>query len=268
MTILPTIRGALSGNVLDPDAGLYIAALAGVGTTASSLQRRELHAFFRREKSFGRWDLLKRFYLPIWGSAAANALCLKSLTSGTFVGNVTHNLGSVSTTAPTGHFLANSTPASLGINQADASIFNLLFSGIHDFSGCGGASNSRLLTGRVGGTNRSFIPSSTSGVGTSSDSTGIFIGSRIGSELSLFQRRASGWIAPQTATTADTTALPLFAPAFVGNFNNNGSVSTGRLNPGTYGAYGYGLGMTAAQAEAFSLSLKKLSETATGLTLP
>ena len=268
MIILPSIRGSLSSNVLDPDAGLYITALENVGTTASSLQRRELHAFFRREKSFGRWDLIKRFYLPIWGSAAANAICVKSLTSGTFVGNVTHNQGSISTTAPTGHFLANATPASLGINQADASMFNLLFAGIHEFSGCGGASNSRLLLGRVGGLNRSFIPSTASGVGTSPDSTGIFIGSRIGSELSLYQRRASGWIAPQTATTADTTALPLFAPVFLGNFSNNGSASTGRTTPGTFGAFGYGLGMTAAQAEAFSLSLKNLLEISTGLTLP
>ena len=92
--------------------------------------------------------------------------------------------------------------------------------------------------------------------------------SRIGSNLSLFQRKASGWTAIGTTTNADTTALPLFAPAFLGNNNLSGAVTTGRTTVGTFGAYGYGLGMTAAQAEAFSLSLKNLIETATELILP
>lgn len=253
---------------LDPDAKGYINAVVAAGGTVSGAQRTAINTFIKGEKAASRWILQKRIYLPIWGVAAANAIDMVSLTSGTFVGNVTHNAGSVSTTAPTGHFLANATPASLGVNQADVSIWVLVASGIHEFSGCGGTSNSRLLLGRVSALNTAAIPSTTSIVPGSVDTQGINMASRIGSDLSLFQRKTSGWITPLTSTQANTTALPLFNPSFLGNFNANGVVTTARTSVGEYGSYGYGLGMTSVQAEAFSLALKSLFETATGIILP
>jgi hypothetical protein len=255
-------------NNIDPDAEGYIDAVVAAGGTVSGGQKTAINTFIKGEKAASRWILQKRIYLPIWGVAAANAIDIVSLTSGTFVGNVTHNAGSVSTTAPTGHFLANATPASLGINQADASIWTLVVSGVHEFSGCGGASNSRFLIGRVGLTNTAAIPSTTSVLSGSVDTQGINMASRIGSDLSLFQRKASGWITPLTLTQANTTTLPLFNPTFLGNFNNNGAITNVRTTIGEYGSYGYGLGMTSAQAEAFSLALKSLFETATGKILP
>jgi hypothetical protein len=259
---------AITQLVSDVDANAYIVSLLSAGATVTPTQQEAINNFIKAEKAASRWTLHKRIYLPIWGVAAANAIDMVSLTSGTFVGNVTHNAGSVSTTAPTGHFLANATPASLGINQADASIWALVASGTHEFSGCGGTSNSRFLVGRVGSLNTAAIPSVTSAISGSVDTQGINMASRIGSDLSLFQRKASGWITPLTSTQADTTALPLFNPSFLGNFNNNGTVTNTRTTVGEYGSYGYGLGMTSVQAEAFSLALKSLFETATGKTLP
>ena len=256
------------GAALDADAAAYIAAVETAGATVSGTQKAAIDTFVKTGKSDGWYSKLKRLYLPIWGIVSPNATCAISLTSGTFVGNVTHNTGSVSTTSPTGHFLADATPNSLGIVESDASIWNVLISGTHEFSGCGGVSNSRLLIGRVGITNRAAIPSTSSIVGASTDSEGVTMASRIGSDLSLFQLKASGWITPQTATTADTTALPLFAPAFLGNFNNNGIVPNTRTSIGEYCAYGYGLGMSSTLAEDFSLALKNLIETATTKTIP
>jgi hypothetical protein len=50
--------------------------------------------------------------------------------------------------------------------------------------------------------------------------------------------------------------------------NNNGTVGTFSPTAARFGAYGMGLGLTAAHAESFSLALKNLWETSTGLTLP
>jgi hypothetical protein len=259
---------SLTKLVSDTDANAYISAVAAVGATVTTAQQTAINEFFIAGKVDGWYSSIKRLYLPIWGAAAPNAICMLSLTSGTFVGNVTHNAGSVSTTAPTGHFLVSATPASLGINQDNASIWTLVASGIHEFSGCGGASSSRLLIGRVGLSNSACIPSTTSLITGSTDTQGINMASRIGSDLSLFQRKTSGWITPLTLTQANTTALPLIGPSFLGNFNSSGTVSTTRTSVGEYGSYGYGLGMTSVQAEAFSIALKSLFETATGKILP
>jgi hypothetical protein len=147
-------------------------------------------------------------------------------------------------------------------------IFSMSCDGQQEFMGCGGASNSRLLIGRVSTTRRSFIPSTATGVGTGADSLGILMGSRVGNVTSLFQRKTSGWITPQTITNTDTAALPLFSPIFLGNFNNTGIPTTGRTGVAKYASFGFGLGLSSTNAEKFTLALKNLWETCTGLTLP
>ena len=74
----------------DADADAYISAIRTAGASVTAAQRDYINDFIRAEKIAARWDSIKRLYLPICGVAAANAICLRSLTSGTFVGSVTH----------------------------------------------------------------------------------------------------------------------------------------------------------------------------------
>ena len=77
----------------DPDALAYISALTATGITVSESRNNAITTFIVSEKAAGRWDGIKRLYFPIWGVAAANAICMKSLTSCTFNGAFTHASG-------------------------------------------------------------------------------------------------------------------------------------------------------------------------------
>jgi hypothetical protein len=252
----------------DADAWALIFDLRTAGATVPLAKALIIDTGIVAEKTASRWTLLRRWYMPIWGIAAANAICWKSRTSGTFVGNVTHPAGYVATSAPTGHFIGSSTPGSLGLTHDNASIFSVGLAGDQDFMGCGGASNSRLLVGKVASNRRASIPSTASAVGSGTDLMGFLMASRVGSTTKLYQRKQSGWLTPASVTTTDTTVLPAFAPSFLGNFNAIGTVTTDRTNASQFATYGFGLGFTDAEAEAFSAALKTTWETLTGLALP
>jgi len=72
-----------------PEAS-YVAALRAAGATVTAPQQAALSSFISGEIAAGRWDGIKRLHLPVWQLAAANAICMKSLTSGTFFGSFNH----------------------------------------------------------------------------------------------------------------------------------------------------------------------------------
>lgn len=97
-------RGA---RLQDPAAADYIALVRAAGATVNSNQVGEINNFYRTAKSTGYYTSLKRLYFPIWGVAAANAIDMISLTSGTFVGGVTHATGYIQSNGTTGYLTAN-----------------------------------------------------------------------------------------------------------------------------------------------------------------
>jgi hypothetical protein len=85
-----------SGDTITASTGpeaAYVAALTAAGATVTAPQQAALSAFISGEIAAGRWDGIKRLYFPVWGVAAANAICMKSLTSCTFNGAFTHASG-------------------------------------------------------------------------------------------------------------------------------------------------------------------------------
>jgi hypothetical protein len=99
---------------LDIDAAAYIIAITQTGITVSTIQSAAINSFIEGEKIAGRWSNIKRFYLPIWGVAAANAIDMVARGSGTFVGGVTHSARFFTTNGTTGAFRDNATITSLG----------------------------------------------------------------------------------------------------------------------------------------------------------
>ena len=76
---------------LGPDpAAAYIAAITAAGATVTAPKQAAISTFISGEIAAGRWDGHKRIHFPVWGLAAANAICMKSLTSGTFTGAFLH----------------------------------------------------------------------------------------------------------------------------------------------------------------------------------
>ena len=102
----------------DPDANAYIVSLLAAGATLDTPQQNAINTFVSGEKTAGRWGGIKRLYFPVWGLAAANAICMKSLATGTWTGGaVTHAAGYVQSTRTGGYMNTNTNFPALGITK-------------------------------------------------------------------------------------------------------------------------------------------------------
>jgi hypothetical protein len=269
------LGGGMIGG-LDPDAKGYINAVVAAGGTVSGGQKSAINTFYKTGKSEGWYSSLKRMYLPIWGVAAPNALCMTSLTSGTFVGTVTHGAGFITTDALTGHFLYDATPSALGCTTSSGSCI-MLVTGASTIAGNAvlgstqDVSNNTRFGATSGGTgNRAWRVFQSAALSyADSDSRSVLLTSRTSTTtLSAYKRTSSAFtttineVASTVGTVGTTTPMTLMA-------NNVAGVVSGYATSATrFGAHGMGLGVTSAQAEGLTLALKNLWETATGLTLP
>lgn len=274
------VRTLVAQDAYDDDATAYIQDVeTALGSTITQTQRAALNTWFRRAKITGRWDLIGRFYLMIWGSAAANAICLRTRLSGTFVGGVTQAAGYVAGDGTTGYFEpdAGGTFAPLGITGADlhyavvkktanaATVFKV---------DCGQALDGTVAqraqligTSLSSGEARFYCPDNT-GLGSRIMATprGVMIASATASNSRYLHRRTTaGETTTAPETTEIATALPDVVPFLMAR--NTGGVAT-EHTVAEFGAFGYGRAIPAADAPAYSADDKTLWETCTGLTLP
>ena len=257
---------------LDPDAKAYINAVVAAGATVTSTQRSAINNFVKGEKAGSRWTLLKRLYLPIWGIAAPNAICMISLTSGTFNGTVTHGAGFVKSDTTTGYMNTN-----VGIVTLGLSLSSYHFAGLYKTSS--GLAASNLFGSQASGNVNRFFMSSTSctadlssatlgrvvGTVASGNRLGVFTFSGSASNRFLKQRKTSGVTTLATTTTTIVAQPNNTNVAFLAN-NSSGTISA--FCGEEIGAFSMGLEMNDAQDTAYSLALKSLWEGTTGLTLP
>jgi hypothetical protein len=262
------LNGTQAGG-LDPSAKAYINAVVAAGATVTSTQRTAINNFVKGEKAGSRWTLLKRMYLPIWGLAAPNAICMTSLTSGTFNGGVTHASGYVNSNGTTGYFLFDQAPASLGLTTSSGSVYALVtansaFSANTVLGRTQDGNNTR--TGFFGAVQ---ISSAVSQTYSDADSRCIVIGSRTSTTTtSAYTRKSTGFATVINEGASLVGAVGTVQPMTYMAWNNNGTISSFSPSTVRFGSYGMGLGMTSTQAENFSAGLKTLWETCTGLSLP
>jgi hypothetical protein len=258
---------------LDVDAKAYIDAVVAAGATVSGTQRSAINTFVKTGKTAGWYSSLKRMYLPIWGVAAPNAICMTSLTSGTFVGGVTHGAGFVLSDITTGYMNTN-----VGLTTLGLSLSSYHFAGLYKASSA--QSNSALLGSQSGSNlNRLQISGTTATSTLSSPTFGqvsvtIGVGDRLGiftfsgaASSRFFKRRKTSGVTTLGSTTTTITVQPNnLNVAFLARNLNGTSVDS--FCGEEIGAFSIGLELTDAQDTAYSLALKNLWETATGLTLP
>ena len=270
------------GGALDPDARLYIAAVeTALGTpiatalpSATSNPKRIISDFIKAEKAASRWSLHKRIYLPIYNNAAASAVDMVSLTSGTFQGlsgSVTHAAGYVQGDGTSGSFLLNANLPTMGVGHTNISVGGLcyiepvgntrtLFSAffntstvvdvIHD--------SSTSLISRVG----SFTGGSSAIITTNfAEHRGVILSSYDGSSRFLKIRRSSG-ITTGTGSPTAVGATPAVTPRFMADSRNINWSNAG------YGAFFISSAMTSSNADGFITATEILWESLTGLTLP
>jgi hypothetical protein len=276
------LNGTQAGG-LDPDAKAYINAVVAAGATVSGTQRSAINTFVKTGKTNGWYSSLKRIYLPIWGVAAPNAICMTSLTSGTFVGGVTHSSGYVTTNGSTGHFLSDASPGQAGCTLNGGGVF-VLISAASSLSGsslttatviCGAATS--VSTTRTTLTGNS-VTTLFAGFGPNSSTFGNYLtsGDRRGvvnfqrnssADRFLLFRNSSGEVNTGLLANASGSLNNTIPMAFMAN-NVNGAVSA--YVPATVynGAWGMTDGFDIAKSQLFTASLKTLWETCTGLALP
>jgi hypothetical protein len=220
-----------------------------------------LSAFFRSGDAAGWRSALAYLILPVWGSAAPNALDAVSLTSGTFVGTVSHTSKQFQGTGGSpGYFNTGRTPAALGqaIQGAGSALvypvapveYNL-DSGARDTVAAGDlifAWNGTTQTLNLG-TSTFFLPvTSRAGVVLhwNSNATAVTYGGTAATQ--------------ESGTTGATASGPLPAlPIYLGAFNVD-SVATAISGRALCG-YAAWRTLTQAQANALATALYKLTTT-------
>jgi hypothetical protein len=260
--------GERSGG-LDPDAKAYIAAVETAGATVSGGQKKAINTFVKTGKSDGWYSSIKRLYLPIWASASPNAIDMIALGSGTFNGTVTHSAGYVQGDGATGYFVMTGAVSS-GLTTSSNGLFVLQLTapsgtGLVGLVGNRNSPSQALQLSRINSTTLRYDTcessfNSLSATLTLADTVGIFSGQRVGTAVNINRRTGSGITSLGSATVAVGGTLPTVELRAMGSVWDN--------NDGRIGLFGASLGLTVSQDELFTLALKTLWETSTGLTLP
>lgn len=108
-------RGFVAAAAPAAPEAAYVAALTAAGATVTAPQQAAISTFISGEIAAGRWDKMKRLYFPVWQVAAANAICMKSLISGTFVGSISHEAKGVGPNNTSSYMNTNVSIPELGI---------------------------------------------------------------------------------------------------------------------------------------------------------
>ena len=259
-------------------AAAYIERVeTALGSSITETQKTAIGAFIEAEQVGGRWNAHGRLYLPIWGNAAANAICLKSLASGTFAGTVTHGAGYVQGDGATGYFNFGVSARTLGLDYGltNGGCFSALIhvpdtrTDTREFIGSSDSGNRRVIITQATGGFLNLIAYNAAVQVSASDTArrGIYIASVQTSTARYLRRYTNGNVLAYSnaSSTSDTSIAPTVNQYALGR-NNNGSL----LNPtdARLGAYHLGYFLSIANQNAFAGNLETLWETCTGLTLP
>jgi len=272
-----SLTGSSSG---DPDANAYIALLEGDGVSVSDAQKTAIDTFYVTGKSDGWYSKLKRFYFPIWGAAAPNARCLVSSTSGTFEGSFTHTTGYAHPSAASSANRFNTGYKLLDdLTTEDACLMALAYDDVPPRDRAINASNKTIIGSgsvtansvRINTGSSSLLPKAVwLGVDESTlptfGSHGVLLSNRKGGGTTLSRRTAS--VFDDDTTTGSLTGTYNNNFPITGYGSANGSTgAVGQATTSKAGALAISEGLDATERAAYTLAVKNLWETCSGLTL-
>jgi hypothetical protein len=260
--------GILTPSLMDDNAAAYISAVEAAGATVTGAQRTFINDFYVAAKA-DYYTSLKRLYFPIWGVAAANAIDMIGLTSGTFVGGVTHASGYITGNGTTGYFNAANF-GTLGLTKTDFhSVVGIkqIGSDGHAYWGLGNSRFTAIRRNSATEIQRSYCGSSTTPAAVPSS----IISTTVNASRLLSSRRSSGGYSSLENIAVPAGTFPtgnVFVMAY--NIGGDNGVTNTPVISGTsqIGFVGFGTSLTDAQNESYSLHLKTLYEGSTGISLP
>lgn len=255
---------------LDANAKAYINAIVAAGATVNSTQRNAINNFYKTGKSQGWYGQLKRMFLPIWGIAAPNAIGMISGSSGTFNGTVTHAAGYVQGDGSTGYFNFGSTMPNDGLTFDNGLMFALCNQPptvLSSYIGVTIGNNTQVIRAASTTLIQGRYTNNSTAINGGLAMNGILTLASQASNLRSLRRRASSGVLSLNTSSTETASFSLSNLNCYGIARN----STGGLSEpsnGRFGSYGYSLKMSDSDTDLFTLALKNLWETCTGLTLP
>jgi len=258
---------------IDFAATSYINAVIAAGTSPTSAQIININNFIIAEKTAGRWPNHKRIYFPIWANAAANAIDMRTGAIGSFPLGATHTAGWFQCNGTSQYFNLGTSFAGQGLTTTSGYLWALQYAdataGIHGIIGGGAGGASGVCDMYSDGTNLAYRwgDQSVSIAGPTSN-TGILSGSTVGTTKFIRRRSSAGKV-----SIFDVVINPAGAATTINSYVASLNQSASTDLPTNYsiakiGACGFGLGLSDADDTAFTLNLKTLWETCTGLTLP
>ena len=256
---------------IDADAAAYLALLSAQGVAVTGAQSSAIDAFYVTGKDEGWYSTLKRIFLPIWGAAAPNAICMVSGSSGTYSGTVTHASGYVQSNGSTGYFDLGTSASALSITTTGGGLFALVYDastqnhchiGTHQsssqyFSIMSDATGPRYRTVPFTTIRQQLVNESYANM------EGVFLLVRDGGDDVYYSRKAAGIAELDRATQAvsgSVTSINHYAMAL------NSLSTPAQFSNAKYGSWGMTEGAIAASG--FTSALQTLWETTTGLSLP
>ena len=254
---------------LDPSAKAYINAIVAAGATVTEAQRNAINTFVKSEKISSRWDSIKRFYLPIWGVASPNAICMSSLASGTFINSPTMGAGFVKGNGFSSYFDTGANCIDVGMIPGSSHIFALVKAKTNSTSfktNIGVSQIARKILRLVRNNTTDEAAAGAQLNGGAGTGNGIFIASETATDSRyLSQRNLSGYTSRATSTTSNTDQYSS-ANVFSMSLSNNGVPS--QHSDAELGVFGFGLAIPSSAASDYTLNIKNLWESCTGLTIP
>lgn len=241
-------------------------------STLTKIKLDAINDFIKTGKSAGWYSSIKRLYLPIWAAAAPNAIDLIARGSGTFVGSVTHAAGYFQSDGITGLFNTGVSATALGLTTSAGGLAVLVS------AAPSGTAFRAFISSSISGTQENYIASdSATNLRFSYNSfansviaplaraqqTGVLSADRFGGVRRVIRRNSSGVSTLVSSAGADAGSVSTGDIALSALSPAGGFISDARIGGA---AVTLGLGLT--QAEKFTLALKTLWETCTGLTLP
>jgi hypothetical protein len=264
---------ASSKRRFDKDAQAYIDAIVAQGVTVSDVQSSALNIFYKTIKSQGIYSELGRMYLPIWANANANRICLKTLTTGTWNGTVTHAHGYAQSDGSTGYMDTGVNATGVGASTSSAYMCALMLTRVTSSQQMMGARvNINSVWAIAVNSSDNFTTSCMDNNGNQGNytvNTGVNIGimshSRYGGERMARRRLADQRDLWGTEVRANFGTNPTPNVALFG-LNISGTISN--YTVAKAGAFAFGKGLSDTQDSNFTLALQTVYEACTSLVIP
>lgn len=266
-----SLVGSLPGG-LHPTAKAIIDALVVAGATVSGAQSKAIDTFVRAEIDAGRWGTnVGRFWLPVWGVAAANAIDWVTLGSGTFVNGATHAAGYVQGNGTSQYFDTGVGMNGLGMSNATAFISALIVlaetrNEIRHFAGVQNVLTLRLYQSALNNLIGEH-PNTSTLLSMAQSAVGIVSLSTTASNARRLSKRVTSGVS-EVLSTANNTAANIADNFYFMARNVPGFPTLLQWTNARMGAFVLGTGMDAGSTDAFTLNLKTVWESVTGSTLP